>query len=146
MADALPVANAPTPLVATQVAPVESGLAAGLTDPSLAVRMQATDAFVAATSTRGFTVQLLSQRAPREADVLAMANGIRSALDASPQSAASVLVHNRLYRQQVFHALYVGHFETRAAALEFIQSAPLAVKRYKPVVRSLEAIRQEPRP
>jgi hypothetical protein len=146
IADALLVANAPTPLVAKQVAPLGSVLTAGLTDPSLAVRIQATDAFVAAPSTRGFTVQLLSQRAPREADVLAMANDIRSALDASPQSAAQVLVHNRLYRQQVFHALYVGHFETRAAALEFIQSAPSAVKRYKPVVRSLEAIRQEPRP
>ena len=146
VADAILVANAPTPLVATQVAPHGSVMGTGLADPSLAVRMQATDAFVAAPSTRGFTVQLLSQRAPREADVLATANDIRSALDSSQQSAVPVLVHNRLYQQQVFHALYVGHFETRAAALEFIQSAPLAVKRYKPVVRSLEAIRQEPRP
>lgn len=142
----MPAASAPAPLPLRQAAPTGAGPIAGLTDSSLAVRMQATDAFVAAPSTRGFTVQLLSQRAPREADVLAMADEIRSALDASPQSAAPVLVHNRLYRQQVFHALYVGQFETRAAALEFIQSAPLAVRRYKPVVRSLEAIRQEPRP
>ncbi len=129
-----------------QPAALDAALAAGLIDGSLAVRMQATDAFVAAPSTRGFTLQLLSQRAPRDADLLAMANEIRAALDASPQSAAPVLVHNRLYRQQVFHALYVGHFETRAAALEFIQSSPSAVRRYKPVVRSLEAIRKEPRP
>ncbi len=138
--------RAPVASAMSQPAALDAGLAAGLVDGSLAVRMQATDAFVAAPSTRGFTLQLLSQRAPRDADLLAMANEIRAALDASPQSAAPVLVHNRLYQQQVFHALYVGHFESRAAALEFIQSSPSAVRRYKPVVRSLEAIRKEPRP
>lgn len=138
--------NVPGRPQAVQPAALDATLAAGLSDSSLAARMQATDAFVAAPATRGFTLQLLSQRAPRDAEVLAMANEIRAALDASPQSTAPVLVHNRLYQQQVFHALYVGHFETRAAALEFIQSSPSAVRRYKPVVRSLEAIRKEPRP
>ncbi|MDP1742326.1 MAG: AAA family ATPase [Polaromonas sp.] len=141
-----PGAGVPGPSSASQEAPLGAGLAAGLADDSLAVRMRATDTFVAAPSTQGFTVQLLSQRAPRDAELLVMVNEIRAALDASPQSAVPVLVHNRLYRQQVFHALYVGHFETRAAALEFIQSSPLAIRRYKPVVRSLAAIRQEPRP
>ena len=146
LAGVVPVSGLPGAVLARQPAPLDAGLPAGLMDASLAVRMQATDAFMDAPSTQGFTLQLLSQRAPRDADLLAMANEIRAALDASPQAAAPVLVHNRLYRQQVFHALYVGHFETRAAALEFIQSSPSAVRRYKPVVRSLAAIRQEPRP
>jgi len=108
--------------------------------------MQATDEFMTKPSSQGFTVQLLSQRAPRDAEVLAMANEVQAALDGAAQPAVPVLVHNRLYQRQLSHALYAGHFETRADALEFIQSAPAAIRRYNPVVRSLDAIRKEPVP
>jgi septal ring-binding cell division protein DamX len=57
-----------------------------------------------------------------------------------------LLVHDRLYQRQLFHAMYVGHFQSRSAAMQFIESSPAAVKRYKPVVRSLDAIRKEPAP
>ena len=139
---AIPVAL----VVGNEATAADAGLTAKLRDNTLPVRMQATDAFMAGPDSKGFTVQLLSQRAPREAEVLAMANEIQSALDGSALSGSPVLVHNRLYQKQIFHALYVGQFETRLAALEFIQSSPMPVKRYKPVVRSLEAIRKEPAP
>lgn len=122
------------------------GLAAKLRNSSLAVRMQGTDEFMANPPRGGFTVQLLSQRAPRDAEVLAMANEVQAALDGSGQTATPVFVHNRLYQRQVFHALYAGNFETRPAAMAFVQSAPAAIKRYNPVVRSLDAIRKEPAP
>lgn len=142
-ASAVPVP--PTP-AAGKASIAEPALVAKLKDNSLAVRMQATDEFIAKLSSKGFTVQLLSQRAPRDAEVLAMANEVQAALDGAAQPAAPVLVHNRLYQRQLFHALYAGHFETRADALEFIQSAPAAIRRYNPVVRSLDAIRKEPVP
>ncbi|MHB1250262.1 MAG: hypothetical protein ACYCZL_12835, partial [Polaromonas sp.] len=128
------------------------GLAARLRDNSLAVRMQATDEFFATPTNKGFTVQLLSMRAPREAELLAVARQIQAALDDAPVQAGAlradvpVLVHNRLYQGQLFHALYVGHFESRQAALDFIQSSPPAVRRYKSLVRGLDVIREEPAP
>jgi hypothetical protein len=123
---------------------VEPGLAAQLRDDSLAVRMQATNRFIAEPTTGGFTVQLLSQRAPRQAEVMAMAQEIQAAL--GPKSDVPVLVHDRLYQRQLFHAMYVGRFPSRPVALQFIETSPSAVKRYKPVVRSLDAIRKEPAP
>lgn len=135
-----------SPSVARNTSIAEPALVARLKDSSLAVRMQATDEFMAKPSSKGFTVQLLSQRAPRDAEVLAMANEVQAALDGTAQPAVPVLVHNRLYQRQLSHALYAGHFETRADALEFIQSAPAAIRRYNPVVRSLDAIRKEPVP
>ena len=129
-----------------QPLPSVQGFDEELKDNSLAVRMQATDEFMTKPSSQGFTVQLLSQRAPRDAEVLAMANEVQAALDGAAQPAVPVLVHNRLYQRQLSHALYAGHFETRADALEFIQSAPAAIRRYNPVVRSLDAIRKEPVP
>ncbi|MHB1199849.1 MAG: ExeA family protein [Polaromonas sp.] len=129
------------------------GLAARLRDNSLAVRMQATDEFFATPTNQGFTVQLLSMRAPREAELLSEAMQIQAALDGAPPAQAGapradvpVLVHNRLYQGQLFHALYVGHFESRQAALDFIQSSPPAVRRYKSLVRGLDVIREEPAP
>lgn len=128
------------------------GLAARLRDNSLAVRMQATDEFFATSTNKGFTVQLLSMRAPREAELLAVARQIQAALDAAPaqvgvpRADVPVLVQNRRYQGQLFHALYVGHFESRQAALDFIQSSPPAIRRYKSLVRSLDAIREEPAP
>lgn len=143
---AVPAApHSPSP-VAARASIAEPALVAKLKDNSLAVRMQATDEFIAKPSSQGFTVQLLSQRAPRDAEVLAMANEVQAALDGAAQSAAPVLVHNRLYQRQLSHALYAGHFDTRADALAFIQSAPAAIRRYNPVVRSLDAIRKEPVP
>jgi MSHA biogenesis protein MshM len=118
---------------------------------SLAARMQATNQFIAEPSTRGFTVQVLSQKAPRQAEVMIMAQEIQQVLDqasakAGEPSAVPVLVHDRLYQGQVFHAMYVGHFDSRPAALQFIDASPAALKHYKPVVRSLDAIRKEPAP
>jgi MSHA biogenesis protein MshM len=118
---------------------------------SLAARMQATNQFIAEPSTRGFTVQVLSQKAPRQAEVMIMAQEIQQVLDqasakAGEPSAVPVLVHDRLYQGQVFHAMYVGHFDSRPAALQFIEASPAALKHYKPVVRSLDAIRKEPAP
>ncbi|MDI1341535.1 AAA family ATPase [Polaromonas sp.] len=144
-ASPVPAPVPPSP-AATRAPIAEPALVAKLKDNALAVRMQVTDEFIARPSTRGFTVQLLSQRAPRDAEVLAMANEVQAALNGAAQPAVPVLVHNRLYQRQLFHALYAGHFETRADALEFIQSAPGAIRRYNPVVRSLDAIRKEPVP
>ena len=84
--------------------------------------------------------------------MMAVALEIQAALEASTENSAEltrklpVLIHDRLYQQQLFHAIYVGHFETRSAALQFIESAPLPVTRYKPILRSMEAIRKEPSP
>jgi len=146
IANVSPAGNTVLPLLAGQKAGLEPGLSAKLRNSSLAVRMQGTEEFMAQPASGGFTVQLLSQRAPRDAEVLAMANEVQAALDGSGRSAMPVLVHNRLYHRQVFHALYTGNFETRPAAIEFMQSAPAAIKRYNPVVRSLDAIRKEPTP
>ena len=143
---AVPAALDSLPPVAANASIAEPALAAKLKDNALAVRMQATDDFMARPSTKGFTVQLLSQRAPRDAEVLAVANEVQAALDGAAQPATPVLVHNRLYQRQLSHALYAGHFQTRADALAFIQSAPAAIRRYNPVVRSLDAIRKEPVP
>jgi septal ring-binding cell division protein DamX len=122
-----------------------------LRSESLTIRMQATNQFIADPSTQGFTVQLLSQRAPRQAEVMITAQEIQQVLDqasakAGEPSTVPVLVHDRLYQGQVFHAMYVGHFDSRLAALQFVEAAPPALKRYKPVVRSLDAIRKEPAP
>lgn len=122
-----------------------------LRSESLAVRMQASDQFIAEPSRRGFTLQVLSQKAPRPAEVMVMAQEVQQLLDqasakAGEPSAVPVLVHDRLYRGQVFHAMYVGHFDSRPAAMQFIEASPAALKHYKPVVRSLDAIRKEPAP
>ena len=147
-----PLADAAQPAPVLKLTLAVPALATQLRANSLAVRMRATDDFIALPSNHGFTVQLLSLRAPREAEMMAVAQEIQAALDgASTQAGASqsdmpVLVHDRLYQRQVFHAMYVGHFESRPAAMQFIESSPPAVKRYKPVIRSLEAIRKEPVP
>ncbi|WP_372824731.1 ExeA family protein [Polaromonas sp.] len=123
-----------------------------LRSDSLATRMQATHQFIANPATTGFTVQVLSQKAPRQAEVMLMAQEIQQALDQGAEksnqapSTLPVLIHDRLYHGQVFHAMYVGHFESRLAAMKFVESSPPAVKRYKPVIRSLDAIRKEPAP
>lgn len=122
-----------------------------LRSESLAARMQATNQFIGEPSTRGFTVQVLSQKAPRQAEVMIMAQEIQQVLDQAwaktgEPSVVPVLVHDRLYKGQVFHAMYVGHFDSRPAALKFIEASPPALKHYKPVVRSLDAIRKEPAP
>jgi MSHA biogenesis protein MshM len=134
-------------VVKAALLPADSALRA----ESLATRMQATNQFIAEPSTRGFTVQVLSQKAPRQAEVMIMAQEIQQVLDqasakAGEPSAVPVLVHDRLYQGQVFHAMYVGHFDSRPAALQFIEASPAALKHYKPVVRSLDAIRKEPAP
>nr|MDP2192282.1 AAA family ATPase [Rhodoferax sp.] len=147
-----PSANASQPVPVQKVTLAEPTLATKLRSNSLVARMRATDEFIALPSNNGFTVQLLSQQAPQEVEVLAVAQLIQAVLDgASAQAGASqsdvpVLVHNRLYQRQVFHVIYVGYFESRPAAMEFIESSPPALKRYKPVVRSLEDIRKEPAP
>lgn len=148
----LPTASeAAPPATAVSLATVVAqSLMAQLRDPSMAVRMRATDAFIASPDNNGFTLQVLSQRAPSEPEVMVVAKKIQFALDDAAaqaglaQSEIVVLVHNRVYQKQLFHALYVGHFESRQAALQFIESSLPALKRYKPVVRSLEAIRKEP--
>lgn len=115
-------------------------------------RLQATNAFIALPSTTGFTVQLLSQVAPREEEVLGVARSLDAALKAGSlpnlrnMSEMPVLMHDRLYKNQLSHALYVGHFTTREAAAQFIATAPAEIKRYKPIIRSLDAIRKEPAP
>jgi MSHA biogenesis protein MshM len=139
--------KAPPAVVKAAVLPADSALRA----ESLAARMQATNQFIAEPTTRGFTVQVLSQKAPRQAEVMIMVQEIQQVLDqasakAGEPAAVPVLVHDRLYQGQVFHAMYVGHFDSRPAALQFIEASPAALKHYKPVVRSLDAIRKEPAP
>ena len=113
---------------------------------SYTFRREATNAFIALPSTTGFTVQLLSQAAPHEEDVLGVAQLLQAALTTALMPDVPVLMHDRLYKKQLFHALYVGQFSTRTAATQFIESAPPEFKRYKPVIRSLDAIRKEPAP
>ncbi|MBA4330026.1 MAG: ATPase [Polaromonas sp.] len=163
---------APVPVPQAQVAPVatvgtvspekpvspqavttaaKTALDDGLRSESLAARMRATNQFIAEPSTRGFTVQVLSQKAPRPAEVMIMAQEIQQVLDQASaktgeRAVVPLLVHDRLYQGQVFHAMYVGHFDSRPAALQFIEASPAALKHYKPVVRSLDAIRKEPAP
>lgn len=147
-----PAAHAALPVVGQKSTLAVPGLATKLRGNSLAARMKATDEFIALPSNHGFTVQLLAIQAPREDELMAVTQQVQAALDgASAQTGATqsdvpVLVHNRLYRGQVFHALYVGHFESHAAAMEFIESSPPVVKRYKSFVRSLEVIRKETAP
>ena len=80
---------------------------------------------------------------------MGVAQKIQSELDAlvtqtdKPAPDILVLMHDRLYQNVLFHAVYVGHFENREDALRFIETSPPTVRRYKPVVRSLEAIRKE---
>lgn len=140
----------PAPPAAVAVAGMPAPDSA-LRSESLAVRMQASNKFIAEPSTRGFTVQVLSQKAPRPAEVMIMAQEIQQVLDqasakAGEPSAVPLLVHDRLYKGQVFHAMYVGHFDSRLAAMQFVAASPPALKHYKPVVRSLDAIRKEPAP
>ena len=129
--------------------PVSALLLSQLRDNSLEIRTQATNSFFAAQSDRGFTVQVLAQRAPRQAEVIGVAQKIQAELDAlavqagKPAPNIPVLVHDRLYQNVLFHAVYVGHFENREDALRFIETSSPTVRRYKPVVRSLEAIRKE---
>jgi len=151
---ASPVTRAPEKAVlnAAPVPAAGDGTDSALRSDSLASRMRATQQFIAKPSTRGFTLQLLSQKAPRPAEVMLMAQEIQQALDQVSEKSGGgpspipVLVHDRLYHGQVFHAMYVGHFESRPAAMQFVESSPQALKRYKPVVRSLDAIRKEPSP
>ena len=143
--------SAATPTTTPVTTPVTTP-ATTLTPPkapgnaSYADRRQATDAFIALPSTTGFTVQLLSQVAPREEEVLGVAQLLDAALKTALLPNMPVLMHDRLYKKQLSHALYVGHFDTRVAAAQFIESAPAEVKRYRPIVRSLDAIRKEPAP
>jgi MSHA biogenesis protein MshM len=154
VSEALPTASkaGTTATAVSLVAAVAPLLMVQLRDPSMAVRMRATNAFIASPDNNGFTLQVLSQRAPSEPDVLVVAKKIQLALDDAAaqaglaQSEILILVHDRFYQKQLFHALYVGHFESRQAALKFIESSLPALKGFKPVVRSLEAIRKEPAP
>jgi type II secretory pathway predicted ATPase ExeA len=152
-----PVASVSTMLPKKPVAPAAVAKAgvpppdSALRSESLAVRMQASNQFIADPSNLGFTLQVLSQKAPRPAEVMIMAQEVQQSLDqvaakAGEPSAVPVLVHDRLYKGQVFHAMYVGHFDSRPAAMQFIEASPAALKHYKPVVRSLDAIRKEPAP
>ena len=148
---ASPSALAVSPKTATAPPPIKAPalLLSQLRDSSLSIRAQATNGFFAAQSVHGFTVQVLAQRAPKEAEVMGVAQKIQAELDAlavqagKPASDIPVLMHDRLYQNVLFHAVYVGHFENREGALQFIESSSATVRRYKPVVRSLEAIRKE---
>ncbi len=137
------------PIATASAAPVSALLLSQLRDSSLEIRAQATNSFFAARSDRGFTVQVLAQRAPRQAEVMGVAQKIQAELDAlavqagKPAPEVPVLVHDRLYQNVLFHAVYIGHFENREDALRFIETSSPTVRRYKPVVRSLEAIRKE---
>ena len=147
-----PASTATVPGVTVPTATVSTALAATLVpskapdNSSYAARKQATDAFIRLPSTTGFTVQLLSHAAPHEEEVLGVAHSIDAALKTASMPNTSVLMHDRLYKSQLSHALYVGHFGTRAEAMQFIESAPAEIKRYKPITRSLDAIRKEPAP
>ncbi len=147
-----PAAHAALPVVGQKSTLAVPGLATKLRGNSLAARIKATDEFIGLPSNHGFIVQLLAIQAPREDELMAVIQRVQAALDGAsaqtgaPRSDVPVLVHKRLYRGQVFHALYVGHFESHAAAMEFIDSSPPVVKRYKSLVRSLEDIRKETAP
>ena len=129
-----------------------SSLATQLRAESLAVRKRATDDFMALSSNQGFTVQLLSLRAAREAEMLALAQEVQAGLDeasteaGSPPSDVPVLVHNRFFQRQIYQVMYVGHFESRPAAMQFIRASAQVLSPYKPMIRSLESIRREATP
>ena len=135
----------PVPVPEADPVPLVSPLRA----ESLAQRKRATDNFMALPANQGFTVQLISLRARREAEMLALAQAVQTELDAvaieagAAQSDVPVLVHDRFYQRQIYQVMYVGHFESRPAALQFMRSSPSVLSPYKPVVRTLDSIRKE---
>ena len=135
----------PVPVPEAEPVPLVSPLRA----ESLAQRKRATDNFMALPANQGFTVQLISLRARREAEMLALAQAVQTELDAvaieagAAQSDVPVLVHDRFYQRQIYQVMYVGHFESRPAALQFMRSSPSVLSPYKPVVRTLDSIRKE---
>jgi MSHA biogenesis protein MshM len=135
-----------------EVEPALVPLASPLRAESLAQRKRATDDFMALPANQGFTVQLISLRARREAEMLALAQAVQAELDAvateagAAQSDVPVLVHDRFYQRQIYQVMYVGHFESRQAALQFMRSSPSVLSPYKPVVRTLDSIRKEAAP
>jgi MSHA biogenesis protein MshM len=138
----------PVPVAEPALVPPVSPLRAA----SLAQRKRATDDFMALPANQGFTVQLISLRARRETEMLALAQTVQTELDAvaieagAAQSDVPVLVHDRFYQQQIYQVMYVGHFESRPAALQFMRSSPSVLSPYKPMVRTLDSIRKEAAP
>jgi MSHA biogenesis protein MshM len=143
---ALPIEASATAINTASTATATLAPTKAPSNASYADRKQATNAFIALPSTTGFTVQLLSQAAPHEEEVLGVAQSLEAALKTASMPNMPVLMHDRLYKKQPSHALYVGHFGTRLEATQFIDSAPADIKRYKPMIRSLDAIRKEPAP
>ena len=144
VADVTAAEPAPVLALATPAIP-----ATPLRADSLAVRKRATDDFMALPANQGFTVQLISLRVHREAEMLALAQAVQTELDAvateagAAQSDVPVLVHDRFFQRQIYQVMYVGHFESRPAAMQFIRASPLVLSPYKPMIRSLESIRKE---
>jgi len=144
VADVTAAEPAPVLALATPATP-----ATPLRADSLAVRKRATDDFMALPANQGFTVQLISLRVHREAEMLALAQAVQTELDAvateagAAQSDVPVLVHDRFFQRQIYQVMYVGHFESRPAAMQFIRASPLVLSPYKPMIRSLESIRKE---
>ncbi|NQW80197.1 MAG: hypothetical protein HQ445_03380, partial [Polaromonas sp.] len=149
MAVAVAVDSPPVADVVVKPEPALATLGPSLRADSLAQRKRATDDFMAQPSNQGFTVQLISLRVHREAEMLALAQAVQTELDAvateagAAQSDVPVLVHDRFYQRQVYQVMYVGHFDSRPAALQFIRSSPTVLSPYKPVVRTLDSIRKE---
>ena len=146
---AVAVDSPPVADVVVKPEPALATLGPSLRADSLAQRKRATDNFMAQHSNQGFTVQLISLRAHREAEMLALAQAVQTELDAvateasAAQSEVPVLVHDRFYQRQIYQVMYVGHFESRPAALQFIRSSPSVLSPYKPVIRTLDSIRKE---
>ena len=89
----------------------------------------------------GFTVQLLALRAPREDQLAARLMEYQATLGAQQ----TILVNNRAYNGVLHHAVYVGQFASRDAAIGYILSLPEALRQQKPMVRSFARILEEPK-
>lgn len=108
---------------------------------SVATRIARSEAFILGTRGEGFTVQLLALRGPREDQLAARLTEYQATLGAQQP----ILVNNRAYNGVLHHAVYVGQFGSRDAAIEYILSLPEALRQQKPMVRSFARILEEPK-
>lgn len=108
----------------------------------LADRMARTEAFIAARAGRGFTIQVLALPAPQLAELAQILQRFERLAGAGQP----LLVNDRLYGGQPFHAVYLGVFETREQAQSALEALPAGLKEHRPMIRSFARLAQEPRP
>jgi MSHA biogenesis protein MshM len=134
---ALTATSAPAVAAVIQPAPAAPGEKGG----TLSDRIQASEAFIAQTRGIGYTVQVLALRAPRHDQLAEMLADYREQLGTQQP----ILVNDRAYNGVPHHAVYVGQFASREAAVDYIATLPESMRRQRPLVRSFARILEEPK-